>query len=259
MRHRQGRNPPRNPQSSPAGPEPGWLWGAHAVRAALENPRRRIRRLLLTVAASSGLEATARDRGITAEIVENDRLARVLPREAVHQGAALLATPLPETDLEEAVGGAPGRRRLIMLDQVSDPHNLGAILRSAAAFGAAGVIVQDRHSPAISGVLAKAASGALEIVPLIRVVNLARTLDELGELGFWRLAFADGAIQSLGALDLDRDLVLVFGAEGEGLRRLTRERCDLAVRLPTDPKMPSLNVSNAAAVALYACAAARPD
>ena len=201
----------------------------------------------------------ARARGVAPQTVDTEAIARALPRDAVHQGVALLADPLAEPDLGDALDRASGLRRLIMLDQVSDPHNLGAIMRSAAAFGAAGVIVQDRHSPPLTGVLAKAASGAVETVPLIRVVNLARTLDELGELGFWRLAFADDAVQQLSALDLKRDLVLVLGAEGEGLRRLTRERCDLAVHLPTNPKMPSLNVSNAAAVALYACAVGAPD
>jgi 23S rRNA (guanosine2251-2'-O)-methyltransferase len=166
---------------------------------------------------------------------------------------ALLANPLPEVDIHDAVEGIAHPRRLLLLDQVTDPHNLGAILRSAAAFGACGVIVQDRNSPPEGGVLAKAASGALELVPIVRVVNIARTLDELGELGFLRLAFADEAAEPIEQVDLDRDLVLALGAEGEGLRRLTREKCDIAVRLPTQPQMPSLNVSNAAAVALYAC------
>jgi 23S rRNA (guanosine2251-2'-O)-methyltransferase len=139
---------------------------------------------------------------------------------------------------------------------VTDPHNLGAVLRSAAAFGACGVVVHERSSPAESGVVAKAASGALELVPLVRVVNIARALDELGHLGFLRLAFAENARELLARIDLDRDVVLALGAEGEGLRRLTSEKCDVTVRLPTRPAMPSLNVSNAAAVALYACAVA---
>ena len=144
----------------------------------------------------------------------------------------------------------------MLLDQVTDPHNQGAVMRSAAAFGACGVIVQERNSPPVTGVLAKAASGALEMVPLVRVVNIARILDELGELGFLRLAFADEAAEPIERVDLKRDVVLVLGAEGEGLRRLTREKCDAAVRLPTSEAMPSLNVSNAAAIALYACAIA---
>ena len=212
--------------------------------------------MLITAPLLPEFEAILKRRGLPPQPTDTETLARTLPRDAVHQGIALLADPLPEADIHDALEGTTGHRRLIMLDQVSDPHNLGAILRSAAAFGAAGVIVQDRHSPPVSGTLAKAASGAVELVQLIRVVNLSRTLDELGELGFLRLAFADEAAQPIDTVDLKRDVVLVLGAEGEGLRRLTRERCDLAVRLPTTPQMPSLNVSNAAAVGLYACAQA---
>jgi 23S rRNA (guanosine2251-2'-O)-methyltransferase len=181
-------------------------------------------------------------------------ISRALPRDAVHQGVALLALPLEELDVMDAIENVPAPRRVVILDQVTDPHNLGAIMRSAAAFGVSAVIVQDRNSPPEGGVLAKAASGALELVPLVRVVNIARTLDELGDLGFLRLGLADEAAEPIEDLDLDRDVALVLGAEGEGMRRLTREKCDKAVRLPTSAEMPSLNVSNAAAVALYACA-----
>lgn len=256
MRHRPARNRPhREPHAAASTGENGWLWGKHAVKAALENPRRRLKKALVSPAALPDIEAALKRRGLAHQAADNETIARNLPRDAVHQGIALLADPLPELDIHDALEGTKGNRRLIMLDQVSDPHNLGAILRSAAAFGAAGVIVQDRHSPPVnSGTLAKAASGALELVPLVRVVNLARTLDELAELGFLRLAFADEAAQPLTSVDRNRDIVLVLGAEGEGLRRLTREKCDVAVRLPTSDKMPSLNVSNAAAVALYACA-----
>jgi 23S rRNA (guanosine2251-2'-O)-methyltransferase len=258
MRHRQGRNRPhREPSASASAADGGWLWGKHAVKAALENPKRRLKKLLATPASLAEVEASAKRRSFAAQPIDAETLGRNLPRDAVHQGLALLADPLPELDIQDALEGTTGHRRLIMLDQVSDPHNLGAILRSAAAFGAAGVIVQDRHSPPVSGTLAKAASGAVELVPLIRVVNLARTLDELGELDFLRLAFADEAAEPLNTVDLSRDIVLVLGAEGEGLRRLTRERCDRAVRLPTSVAMPSLNVSNAAAVALYACSLAK--
>lgn len=254
MRHRPGRNRPHGePNSSSSATDTGWLWGKHAVKAALENPRRRLKKALVSPTTLPEIDAILKRRGITPQTVDNETLGRSLPRDAVHQGVALLADPLPELDIHDALEGTTGHRRLIMLDQVSDPHNLGAILRSAAAFGAAGVIVQDRHSAPVSGTLAKAASGAVEIVPLIRVVNLSRTLEELGDLGFLRLAFADEAAQPLSEIDLKRDIVLALGAEGEGLRRLTREKCDVAVRLPTSSKMPSINVSNAAAVALYAC------
>ncbi|MEQ1863915.1 MAG: 23S rRNA (guanosine(2251)-2'-O)-methyltransferase RlmB [Micropepsaceae bacterium] len=232
-----------------------WIWGTHAVRAALANPKRRCRKLM-AVGADPAIRVLAGSAKVTIESIDAGAMSRALPRDAIHQGLALLADPLEELDVHDAIDGAPAPRRLVLLDQVTDPHNLGAILRSAAAFGVCGVIVQDRNSPPVTGVLAKAASGAVELVPLIRVVNIARTLEDLGELGFLRLAFADEAAEPIGRVDLKRDLVLVLGAEGEGLRRLTRENCDVAVRLPTQPKMPSLNVSNAAAVALYACAVA---
>lgn len=230
-----------------------WLWGTHAVRSALANPARKSKKLLISANASQELRVLAAKAKVPVETADHHAIDRALPREAVHQGAALLTTPLPEIDIHDAIEGIPEPRRLVLLDQVTDPHNLGAILRSSAAFGACGVIVQDRNSPPEGGVLAKAASGALELVPIVRVVNIARTLDELGELGFLRLAFADEAAEPIEQLDLDRDVVLALGAEGEGLRRLTREKCDVAVRLPTRPEMPSLNVSNAAAIALYAC------
>jgi 23S rRNA (guanosine2251-2'-O)-methyltransferase len=194
---------------------------------------------------------------VTIESSDPGAIGRAVPREAVHQGLALLVDPLDELDIHDAIEGAASPRRVIVLDQVTDPHNLGAILRSAGAFGACAVVVHERSTPPASGVLAKAASGALEIVPVVRVVNIARTLDELADLGFLRLGFAEEATETLDALDLERDVALVLGAEGEGLRRLTREKCDVAVRLPTAPAMPSLNVSIAAAVGLYACAIAK--
>ena len=234
-----------------------WLWGTHAVKAALSNPNRTSRKLVLASNADPALRGLAAKARIPVETADSASIARTLPREAVHQGAALLALPLPECDIHDAIDDAPAPRRLVLLDQVTDPHNLGAILRSAAAFGACSVIVHERSTPPAGGVLAKAASGALEIVPIVRVVNIARTLDELGDLGFLRIAFAEESAAPLATTDLDRDVVLVFGAEGEGLRRLTREKCDITACLPTRPEMPSLNVSNAAAVALYACSLAR--
>ena len=230
-----------------------WLWGTHAVRSALANPARRNKKLLISANADQEVRGLAAKYKVPVEAADHHAIDRALPRDAVHQGVALLTSPLPEVDIHDAVEGIPSPKRLLLLDQVTDPHNLGAILRSAAAFGACAVIVQDRNSPPEGGVLAKAASGALELVPIVRVVNIARTLDELGDLGFLRLAFADEAAEPIEQVDLGRDVVLALGAEGEGLRRLTREKCDIAVRLPTQPKMPSLNVSNAAAVALYAC------
>ncbi|MFM9864926.1 MAG: 23S rRNA (guanosine(2251)-2'-O)-methyltransferase RlmB [Micropepsaceae bacterium] len=245
------------------GPEPRkesggiWLWGTHAVRAALANPARKSRKLLVSGSLEAEFRAIAAKSKVPVETADHSAIDRALPREAVHQGVALLTNALGEADIHDAIEGVPAPRRLVLLDQVTDPHNLGAILRSAAAFSVCGVVVQDRNSPPEGGVLAKAASGALELVPVVRVVNIARTLDELGELGFLRVALADEAAEPIEQADLGGDVVLALGAEGEGLRRLTREKCDIAVRLPTQGQMPSLNVSNAAAVALYACATAK--
>jgi len=246
-RRNRGRGPEQRTESGGI-----WLWGIHAVRSALANPARKSRKLLISGSAEAELRALATKSKVLIETADHHAIDRALPRDAVHQGVALLTSPLDEADIHDAIEGIAPPRRLVLLDQVTDPHNLGAILRSSAAFGVCGVIVQDRNSPPEGGVLAKAASGALEIVPVVRVVNIARTLDELAELGFLRVALADEAAGPIEQVDLERDVVLVLGAEGEGLRRLTREKCDVAVRLPTRPEMASLNVSNAAAVALYA-------
>lgn len=227
-----------------------WLFGTHAVLAALANPERRCRTLLVTKAGESLLP---RHLPLKAQIADAGALAKRLPAGAVHQGLALCAAPLREPDLEEACALADGTKgHLLVLDQVTDPHNVGAILRSAAAFGARAVVVTERHAPAVTGTLAKAACGALEHVPLVRVTNLARALDALAALGYWRVGLAEEGERVIAELPPVDNVALVLGAEGAGLRRLTREHCDLLVRLPTDGPISSLNVSNAAAVALYA-------
>jgi 23S rRNA (guanosine2251-2'-O)-methyltransferase len=216
--------------------------------AALANPKRRIHRLLATKDAAAGLPAGLARKP---QIVEGGQISAVLPREAVHQGLAALVEPLAGRNLAEFC--APESAGLLLaLDQVTDPHNVGAILRSAAAFGVAGVILTERHAPGATGALAKAASGALEYVPLIRVVNLAQTLSTLKDADYTVIGLAEEGETALPALPPSERMVLVLGAEGTGLRRLTRERCDLLVHLPTRGPMASLNVSNAAAVALYA-------
>jgi 23S rRNA (guanosine2251-2'-O)-methyltransferase len=183
-------------------------------------------------------------------------LGRLVPADAPHQGVVIEVEPLGDVWLDEIVAGAGNRAVLLVLDQVTDPHNVGAILRSAAAFGAIGIVTQDRHSPPESGALAKAASGALETTPWVRAVNLARALEEIAEAGFWRIGLTGDADTELKeALGPER-VALVLGAEGPGLRPNTREHCDSLARLPITSAVESLNVSNAAAVALYAATVA---
>jgi len=189
-------------------------------------------------------------------LAEAPDLGRLVPHDAPHQGVVIEVEPLDNIWLDGLLGEASERAILLVLDQVTDPHNVGAILRSAAAFGAIGIVTQDRHSPPESGVIAKSASGALERVPWARVVNLARALEEIGEAGFWRIGLAGDADTDLkDALGPPR-VALVLGAEGPGMRPNTREHCDALARLPISDAIESLNVSNAAAVALYAASIA---
>ncbi|MCC7047299.1 MAG: 23S rRNA (guanosine(2251)-2'-O)-methyltransferase RlmB [Alphaproteobacteria bacterium] len=235
-----------------------WIYGNHAVQAALANPRRRVRRLLMTREMAGGPRPPASPQA-QAEIVERAALDRAVPAGAVHQGIAVLVEPLDELDLDEVLDTLAGAASatILLLDQVTDPQNIGAILRSAAALGAAAVIVPRHHAPQVTGALAKAASGALEHVALVRVGNIAQALDRLKESRFWCVALEGEAGQDLSAVDLAGRVALALGAEGPGLRRLTRERCDLSARLPTAGPIAHLNVSNAAAVALYECARQR--
>jgi 23S rRNA (guanosine2251-2'-O)-methyltransferase len=206
-------------------------------------------RLLATANAAERLK---RDYpGAMPEIVERPAIDAVLPPGAVHQGLALLAAAPDTPSLDECLDSLPAEALLVVLDQVTDPQNVGAILRSSAAFGVRAVVVPRRHAPPISGALAKAASGAVEHVPLIEAGNLDRALQRLKEAGFWCIGLDAAAERSIADAKLDRRLALVMGAEGPGLRRLTAERCDLLVRLPTRGPIATLNVSNAAAVALY--------
>jgi 23S rRNA (guanosine2251-2'-O)-methyltransferase len=234
-----------------------WLYGFHAVAAALNNPRRQPRRLVGTEEALAELRtaATPHQGWPAMERAERHALDRLLPPEAVHQGLALLVEPLEPLRVEEISGDARkegGRTEiLVVLDQVTDPHNVGAILRSAAAFGASGLVMTDRHAPDEGGALAKAASGALERVPIARTANLAQGLDHLKEAGFWTVGLAAEGERTLAEAGLSGRIALVLGSEGRGLRRLTRERCDLVARLPTAGDFAQLNVSVAAAIALY--------
>ena len=235
-------------------PSPGLrLYGLHAVRAALANPRRKVHRLVLTDRAVEELGKAAMSRA-RHEIATSDAIGRMLAPGSVHQGVALNCEKLPARALEDVIiPNVLGKRRIVLvLDQITDPHNAGAILRSAVAFGVDAVIVQDRHAPPESGVLAKAASGALDVVPIATVVNIARTLERLGEHDFWRVALTGDGDQPLREATAHRpDVALVLGSEGSGVRRLVRERCDTSAFIPIGKSTESLNVSNAAAVALY--------
>jgi 23S rRNA (guanosine2251-2'-O)-methyltransferase len=246
--------PGRPAGKPPSRREPGgeWLYGLHAVQAALANPNRKLGRAALTPRAIETIGEKLLKR-VQVETLEPGAIDKLLPAGAVHQGAALEAWPLKSRDLEEILAepGPEGRRIILVLDQLSDPHNVGAILRTAAAFGVIAVVVQDRHAPPQSGALAKAASGALDLLPYVEVVNITRTLDQLAELGFWRIALAGDGESSLAEAMPAGDVALVLGSEGAGIRRLVREHCEASAFIPISTKMESLNVSNAAAIALY--------
>ena len=252
------------PGSRPRSRSPGdgdaartvWIYGHHAVVAALGNPSRTCAELLLTPKAfrrlSGTLKSLSRGRVPPTREVGTAEIDSVLPQGAVHQGIALKAERLPGVALDEACAPRDGERdTVVVLDRVTDPRNVGAVLRSAAAFGARAVVLARTGAPAESGSLATAASGAWDIIPCVRAANLARALDRLAGLGYWRVGLAVTADSPLSRTDLPGPVALVLGAEGGGLRRLTAEKCDRLARLPTRPDFPSLNVSTAAAVALY--------
>ena len=223
------------------------LYGWHTVQAALENPARRVRKLLATENAARRLTEDKVPLKTTPEIVRPGQIAERLPPDAVHQGLYLEADPLLSPPIEKIVAQGV----VLVLDQITDPHNVGAIFRSAAAFAASAIVMTARHSPEATGVLAKAASGALEYVPLITVQNLARGLAALKAQGFFVVGLDSSGDSELGHLPLREPLALVLGAEGRGLRQLTKETCDHVARLALPGEIKSLNVSNAAALALH--------
>lgn len=222
------------------------LYGYHPVREALVAGRRTIFKLHATQNAADRLAGELAAAGVTPEIVTIEDIAHRLPADAVHQGLIAEVSELPAPDLADL----PADGLVLVLDQVTDPHNVGAIVRTAAAFGVDAIITTERHSPALGGVLAKSASGGLEHVPVITVVNLARALEKLEDAGYLRAGLDSSGSMSFEAMDLHRPLALVLGAEGKGLRRLTRENCDMVARLDMPGAIKSLNVSNACAVAL---------
>jgi 23S rRNA (guanosine2251-2'-O)-methyltransferase len=214
--------------------------------AALKAPRRELIRIYATAAAAERLQLEIATRGVEVRIMSLEEIAARAPREAVHQGVLLEARPLAPIHLSEL----PANGLVIVLDQITDPHNVGAILRTAAAFAVDALVTTERHSPEFSGALAKSASGGLEHVPICTVVNLARALDEMGDMGYLRVGLDSEGPVPLARVALSRPLALVLGAEGKGLRRLTRERCDVLARLDLPGAIKSLNVSNACAIAL---------
>ncbi len=227
------------------------FWGRHAVEAALANPERVVRKLWATRAAAEQLTLPRDLPVVLADVAD---LGRMVPADAPHQGLVAEVDPLEDvwlSDLLAQDGGGP----IVVLDQVTDPHNVGAVLRSAAAFDAAAIVTQDRHAPPEGGALAKAASGALELVPWARVVNLSRALEELAEGGYWRIGLAGATEMTLDQAFTPGKVALVLGAEGEGLRHNVAQHCDVLARLPISERIESLNISNAAAIALYAAAA----
>jgi 23S rRNA (guanosine2251-2'-O)-methyltransferase len=228
------------------------LWGRHAVEAALLNPERRHRKLWATREGIASLSGELPP-DFPVEYAQGADLARLVARDAPHQGLVLECDALEDMFLDDVLAGDPARP-LVVLDQVTDPHNVGAILRSAAAFNAAAIVTQDRHAPPESGTLAKSASGALEIVPWVRVVNLSRALEEMAEAGYWRIGLDGSSEATLQDALPAGPIALVLGAEGEGMRRNITQHCDAIARLPISSAIESLNVSNAAAIALHAIA-----
>ena len=248
--HRKSRGDRRaaSPQTGGA-----WLYGSHAVAAAIANPNREIHRLLGTKDALGELDVKP---GVSPEVVDRRGVESVAGPHAPHQGLAALCAPLPALAIENAIEAMAPGRPIVLLDQVTDPQNVGAVLRSACAFNAAAVVMQDRHAPPETGALAKAASGALDIVPIVRVTNLVRAMEATQAAGAWAIGLAGEADMTLAeAIPAGRPVLIALGAEGAGLRRLTRERCDSLAKLPISDAMESLNVSAAAAVGLYQIAA----
>lgn len=241
---RRGHRPSQAPAGRPR------FWGRHAVTSALANPERTVRKLWGTREALASLDLPPVLPVVYADVAD---LGRMVPSDAPHQGLVAEVDPLEEIWLGDLLEqGRDDSRPLIILDQVTDPHNVGAVLRSAAAFDALGIVTQDRHAPPESGALARAASGALETVPWVRVVNLSRALEEIAEASFWRIGLTGHAPQTLAETMGEERIAIVLGAEGEGMRQNTEAHCDQLAKLPISPKVESLNVSNAAAIALYA-------
>lgn len=253
----KAKNRAAKPKNAPARL---WLYGRHAVAAAIANPDRRVRRVLATKNAADWLAQTGADEAALTKMEDArpDAIDRTLPAGAVHQGLAAEVFDLPRARLKEACTPAEPGRPVIVLDQITDPQNIGAIFRAAAAFEARAVIVQERRTPPLAGALAKAAAGAIETVPCVKVVNIARALEALSDLDYLTAGLAGEAKTDISDLDKSRPIALVMGAEGSGLRELVAATCQELTRIPIAPAMESLNVATAAAISLYECARANP-
>lgn len=229
------------------------LYGRHPVMAALANPERRISKLLCTAETAAELREPASKRGISPLVVDRKELDRILPREAVHQGFALYCAPLPDYSIEEicTMADALDKCHVLVLDQVTDPQNIGAIIRSCVAFNTLALIMQDKNSPAETGAMAKASAGTIEHLPICRVTNLSRAVKQLQEAGFWTVGMDGYADTTIDKMNKAGKTAIIMGSEGKGMRRLVEESCDSTVRLPISDKVESLNVSTAAAIVLY--------
>jgi 23S rRNA (guanosine2251-2'-O)-methyltransferase len=254
---RPQQRPELGQKQKPRSPEPGGggFYGFHVVREILRARRRKLGTLYATTAAAEKLQAEIAEAGLVAQIVDASDLSRRLGEGAVHQGVLLEAGPLAPLDLADITSRSG---MILVLDQITDPHNVGAILRSCAAYDVDALVTTERHTPDLTGLVAKAASGGLEHVPIVSIVNLARALEHLGDLGYTRIGLDSEAPTCLEDVAAARPLALVLGAEGKGLRRLTREKCDYLARLDMPGPIKSLNVSNACAVALTLVYARRP-
>ncbi|NQV98981.1 MAG: 23S rRNA (guanosine(2251)-2'-O)-methyltransferase RlmB [Rhodospirillales bacterium] len=251
------RKPPhfrRKPEQTPSPHKAAsglWIYGIHACRALLANPQRRIHQILVTRHTADLFDPADLPESVPVQIVERTFLDAALPPESVHQGIAINCEPLPDLDIADIIALERADSVVVVLDQANDPRNIGSVMRSAAAFGADAVIVPDRGTPEVSGSMAKAAAGALESIPFVRVTNLARSLRKLKDAGYWCVGLDGTATQTLAQTDMTGKTAIVMGAEGTGLRQLTAETCDFLAKIPISGEVESLNLSIATSIALY--------
>ena len=227
------------------------IYGRHAVLSALKNPKRRIQKLLITAENRAEIEKISPS--LPFSIIDKKEFNKILSEDAVHQGFALYCARLESYDIADLIEMAKDKKRccILILDQVTDPQNIGAIIRSCAAFNTLGLVVQDKNSPLESGAMDKAAAGTIEFVPIARVTNLSRTIETLKENGFWIMGMDGYAETTIDKINKEGKIAIVMGSEGKGMRRLVQENCDSSVKLPISPNVESLNVSTAAAITLY--------